>query len=1476
MPNGAVATKQQIQEDSVAWSTSFARDQRACQVQNHDHDCTGTCVKYNKKKNTTECSQRSGAKLKGAGVPQCRFRYFRKIILKIGDAVRHVLRRGKDLVDNAFIATGQEENEYGKAVVPRGHPFRSSSQDVLQVTVRCNADYQYQKRAVPAVIATENDATVEAEAPATEQDPTPKKGTVLCRLFYGCRLLTRRGREVLTTLATAMRAANIADFYMTKYQSKPQEALAPTIQPLIAGMRRQEEAECAPDAEGMSLLQRARQRIRRLIFSANRTHWLSACELCVFLRTRASCVKTEPVVKVFSGKGFYMAQECKRLLNNEATGQGLLFAAGSGAHTDANPMQTFAVQQPRDHDAEHHVHDNADGESTASDNTGQDSSYATEAVDEDENDDVAEDEGATADTAAEHVKRRRCAAGEDENDAMADDERASAHGKQSRCNKQAAAGGAIATFSKSTTKRDDWLHRGRDLHDMDTYHYMRYIDRVELPRGGTAQGFQHAAGVFFLFDAHYPMSKNYVQVLNRYARTVQNVGPQCLRSDVGAGEDNALYKAVFFSPMHCMGADECANPLICRQVIFPSTDEDKNKGRAKRFAPAWKARRAEIEILADRAARKQAMSKRIGVIHDSTLFKAVPIGKSAATEQVFEQRMLQILFKQLVFDGMPRMTNAEHVLEQLLLFCDIPLPWHPEQSHLAEWQAYSAREILFNLDMSVEARNLAKQKALQHKGIQVEDDEDISAKASKLTVEDLGGTCAEEDMLMGEEDTFRSKERMQMPQQRVFDILIRKTERDMAKRPGRTRDQHKEMERVAEVFGTQLDEFAKPFHTKPQTNAALGLSLHEALAHQKDTADRIRQQQDVQGAEPMQETLPEAEVIRMDPEVKALLKSMPDDLSDKGPLAVAKHLVDGATLNDDQKAPVALTAHIMQAAWEKQGKPKVMERHGALLRLLLLGGGGCGKSRIINFVLTALFRTFWGPRGCVLMAPSNKAARNIYGKTMHAASKMRGGTMKMIDLRAKDKTSTALACLYVPCGALIIDEVPQGAAPLYHAVSLRSTYGRASAYDLELSDYADASQTFGAMPIVIECGDELQLPPVPASAGLFAELEDVSAEHRAGLQIFKQKDYVYRLTTMKRFKDDIQISILTKMRQSGGCKLTTQEWKALQNTELTTLSATERSARLRGTELWYQAAPTWATVSMAQAIRSRCSAQKSETTLYIIPAEDYVLDRPYECKPEHLAEEILRTPNMNNTGRLPGLAMVHIGMEIRLTQTVEAPDAVVDSTGVVRGLDLEPEDDVPGHPATRVLRQLPKAIIVKLKDVETEFLPPKPCAQHVAGGADRACAFCDFRPGCIAITPKWSQQAFKVEVTMPAHGNDTELATVEVKVQRRQVPVTIKTASTLHTLQGTTAEPGLIFHWKFPRFMSPELRWLATYVALSRPASLSQLLSVGMPAYDLREILEGGPPEGILTRFKAMFQEKEVFTHEMAEKIMLELGWKTA
>ena len=115
--------------------------------------------------------------------------------------------------------------------------------------------------------------------------------------LYGCGVFkTSTGNQgqqllIMTTLATAMRAANVADFYMTKYLSKAQEALGPVIQPFIAGMRRIADAERAPEAAESTLVQRARQRIRRFIFCANRTMWFSACELGVFLATSSSCAK---------------------------------------------------------------------------------------------------------------------------------------------------------------------------------------------------------------------------------------------------------------------------------------------------------------------------------------------------------------------------------------------------------------------------------------------------------------------------------------------------------------------------------------------------------------------------------------------------------------------------------------------------------------------------------------------------------------------------------------------------------------------------------------------------------------------------------------------------------------------------------------------------------------------------------------------------------------------------------------------------------------------------------------------------------------------------------------------------------------------------------------------------------------------------------------------------------------------------------
>ena len=110
-----------------------------------------------------------------------------------------------------------------------------------------------------------------------------------------------------------------------------------------------------------------------------------------------------------------------------------------------------------------------------------------------------------------------------------------------------------------------------------------------------------------------------------------------------------------------------------------------------------------------------------------------------------------------------------------------------------------------------------------------------------------------------------------------------------------------------------------------------------------------------------------------------------------------------------------------------------------------------------------------------------------------------------------------------------------------------------------------------------------------------------------------------------------------------------------------------------------------------------------------------------------------------------------LGMIVRLTNTVEAPEAVTDSICEVVGIDLdldEPSAAAEHTSGIRILHRLP-TVTVKLDGVRTEFLPPVPCTLHRATGARRDCKTCDFRAGCIAIEAQLSHRSFPVEVQDP-------------------------------------------------------------------------------------------------------------------------------
>ena len=71
------------------------------------------------------------------------------------------------------------------------------------------------------------------------------------------------------------------------------------------------------------------------------------------------------------------------------------------------------------------------------------------------------------------------------------------------------------------------------------------------------------------------------------------------------------------SLLRCTCADSCCNPLLFKPLLTP-TGNAANPGKWC-WRWTWKARRAELEVLARRGEEKTKRSRRVPCIHDTTL-----------------------------------------------------------------------------------------------------------------------------------------------------------------------------------------------------------------------------------------------------------------------------------------------------------------------------------------------------------------------------------------------------------------------------------------------------------------------------------------------------------------------------------------------------------------------------------------------------------------------------------------------------------------------------------------------------------------------------------------------------------------------------------------------------------------------------------------------------------------------------------------
>ena len=208
---------------------------------------------------------------------------------------------------------------------------------------------------------------------------------------------------------------------------------------------------------------------------------------------------------------------------------------------------------------------------------------------------------------------------------------------------------------------DDWLHRGPFLFDMDFHTYMRFTIRKPRAKDHKVTDVDRAEHCF-LFDSHYALAASHWQqlVTEGHAKLVVMEALRCPLPSLNNGEDNAVFKSLFGTLIKCPGPGHCADPLFCKagffQVAVPESSSQTDASELpswidhEHFTPRacplrvsrkthadnlassfscrlqWKARRAEIEVLATQAADLSQHAKRIPVLADTTLMRGCQNG----------------------------------------------------------------------------------------------------------------------------------------------------------------------------------------------------------------------------------------------------------------------------------------------------------------------------------------------------------------------------------------------------------------------------------------------------------------------------------------------------------------------------------------------------------------------------------------------------------------------------------------------------------------------------------------------------------------------------------------------------------------------------------------------------------------------------------------------------------------------------------
>ena len=1040
---GQVCGQAEKDADAKDWAVQFAYDARNNQCSNHEHDCKETCVKYVKKKLEAKQSLRSDK------CPSCRFWFFRIKQVKTKRGSKRFRRRGKPLVHTPYIEESDDRNDQHRCKVRREQPFRSASSDVGQVCGRCNMDYQFLLCAPHDVEHVEVAECAESTAltcppvasgagsasQPTADEATARRGTKRKRVehfewlsgteYKALDPLVRA--TVLASFSAAFRKQYAMDFYITKYQGKPMEALTPLFQAMTSGVHRLEQQErdeeqraqaAAPhdDAHTPSepaakqrktlegLARRARRLTIRLASMANRCYWLSATEVAVHLLTGGDCLQSHQHQRLFTRQLQWALHECKRVMNGEKDQEDCFerpppLDAVAVQLVQTKP-QTVVRRRLRGKQTDVSSHGGATQPAATQDES--DAGLANDSArsQDDEGELCTGEEESGTNLASDNERSQ-----DDEDEVCTEEDGPGDEGHRSADRQRATVEIMTTTAcTTSTNAADDYAHRGRNLQAMPYYVYRMYVRRVRRGRQKAVPG-----GRLFEFEPHYALARSYAQRVRLDRMDVPTIdGFQCPTWTQDA-EQNSMFKAMLFTTWSCRDALACGCVSNFEHLLSNGACGEMCSGAASSrkytFKRAWRLRCSHLHTLAERAEARSVAARKTLVLADTTLFAQIkePRAQLAAGVRIF-QSVRAVSRSWANGNAWPA-----QALRTMLLHVHDLYPWHEQQCTLAEYCAYIARDVVAHIDLASEARVKPSVKKNEAQDDIADDDssdgEDVDHRnVQALEFEDIGGGDAgevvddDEDVPVTELSAHPLRDHQQALAMAFQHNQIQELEHKL-----RLSHEDRALQQLDRVYGPMIREHLGFPGPLPGIASELRYrsEFDDALALQQRNVEILKKQlidphDDSGAAETDGAAQPAADddsrVAEAAWATNPSCSLVPLSLAMQGPGAAAWELVTSAKCTDEQVDAVALLAQSMQRRFEARTDktthrlPVATAEHNH--RAVWLGGGGVGKTRTLRMVVEPLAVTYFGEAGYLATAQASHAAQNLgpRGRTIHAVT----------------------------------------------------------------------------------------------------------------------------------------------------------------------------------------------------------------------------------------------------------------------------------------------------------------------------------------------------------------------------------------------------------------------------------------------------------------------------------------------------------